>query len=141
AGHMVPRVMRVLLLGDVATLPLRKVLAVVGTAAASSEHPLGVAVTKYCKEELGTETLGYCTDFQAVPGCGIGCKVSNVEGILAAVPQTFSVLIGNREWLRRNGLTISSDVSDAMTDHEMKGQTAILVAIDGVLCGMIAIAD
>nr|XP_055215870.1 copper-transporting ATPase 2 isoform X8 [Gorilla gorilla gorilla] len=116
-------------------------------------------------KELGTETLGYCTDFQAVPGCGIGCKVSNVEGILAhserplsapashlneagslpaekdAAPQTFSVLIGNREWLRRNGLTISSDVSDAMTDHEMKGQTAILVAIDGVLCGMIAIAD
>ncbi|XP_055100776.1 copper-transporting ATPase 2 isoform X24 [Symphalangus syndactylus] len=163
--HGVPRVMRVLLLGDMATLPLRKVLAVVGTAEASSEHPLGVAVTKYCKEELGTETLGYCTDFQAVPGCGIGCKVSNVEGILAhserplsapashlneagslpaekdAAPQTFSVLIGNREWLRRNGLTISSDVSDAMTDHEMKGQTAILVAIDGVLCGMIAIAD
>uniref|UniRef100_A0A2K5RMZ9 Copper-transporting ATPase 2 n=1 Tax=Cebus imitator TaxID=2715852 RepID=A0A2K5RMZ9_CEBIM len=161
--HGVPRVMRVLLLGDVAKLPLRKVLAVVGTAEASSEHPLGVAVTKYCKEELGTETLGYCTDFQAVPGCGIGCKVSNMEGILAhsgsplsashlneagslpeekdAAPQTFSVLIGNREWLRRNGLTISSDVSDAMTDHEMKGQTAILVAIDGVLCGMIAIAD
>ncbi|XP_047409631.1 copper-transporting ATPase 2 isoform X5 [Sciurus carolinensis] len=153
----VPRVMRVLLLADVATLPLRKVLAVVGTAEASSEHPLGVAVTKYCKEELGTETLGYCTDFQAVPGCGIGCKVSNVEGILAhsehpqdvgslpmgkdAAPHTFSVLIGNREWMRRNGLTISSDISDAMTDHEMKGQTAILVAIDGVLCGMIAIAD
>ncbi|XP_006879581.1 PREDICTED: copper-transporting ATPase 2 [Elephantulus edwardii] len=158
--HGVPKVMRVLLLVDVAELPLRKVLAVVGTAEASSEHPLGVAVTKYCKEELGTETLGYCTDFQAVPGCGIGCKVSNVDGILAAkekaghlsgigsmpaekdaVPKTFSVLIGNREWMRRNGLTISSDVSDAMADHEMKGQTAVLVAIDGVLCGMIAIAD
>nr|XP_012996591.1 copper-transporting ATPase 2 [Cavia porcellus] len=160
--HGVPRVMRVLLLVDMATLPLRKVLAVVGTAEASSEHPLGLAVTKYCKEELGTETLGYCTDFQAVPGCGISCKVSNVEAILSqserplsgqtghlkgigpppdAEPQTFSVLIGNREWMRRNGLTISSDVSDAMTDHEMKGQTAILVAIDGVLCGMIAIAD
>uniref|UniRef100_A0A480WPK6 Uncharacterized protein n=1 Tax=Sus scrofa TaxID=9823 RepID=A0A480WPK6_PIG len=81
--HGVPKVMRVLLLVDVATLPLRKVLAVVGTAEASSEHPLGVAVTRYCKEELGTETLGYCTDFQAVPGCGIGCKVSNVEGVLA----------------------------------------------------------
>uniref|UniRef100_F6VMS7 Copper-transporting ATPase 2 n=1 Tax=Monodelphis domestica TaxID=13616 RepID=F6VMS7_MONDO len=175
----VPRVMRVLLLVDMVSLPLRKVLAVVGTAEASSEHPLGVAVTKYCKEELGAETLGYCTDFQAVPGCGIGCKVSNVEAILAqsedplnewsshlngvgslptkkgrtpadsfpsdhsrsAVPHTYSVLIGNREWMRRNGLTISADVSDAMTDHEMKGQTAILVAIDGVLCGMLAIAD
>ncbi|XP_074073295.1 copper-transporting ATPase 2 isoform X2 [Macrotis lagotis] len=163
----VPRVMRVLLLVDMVSLPMRKVLAIVGTAEASSEHPLGVAVTKYCKEELGTETLGYCTDFQAVPGCGIGCKVSNVEAILAQVEdslkeqsnhlngvggslpaergagmsQTYSVLIGNREWMRRNGLTISTDVSDAMTDHEMKGQTAILVAIDGVLCGMVAIAD
>nr|XP_020825609.1 copper-transporting ATPase 2 isoform X2 [Phascolarctos cinereus] len=162
----VPKVMRVLLLVDMVSLPLRKVLAVVGTAEASSEHPLGVAVTKYCKEELGTETLGYCMDFQAVPGCGIGCKVSNVEAILAqskhpvneqnshlngvgslpaekgaAAPQTYSVLIGNREWMRRNGLTISADVSDAMTSHEMKGQTAILVAIDGVLCGMVAIAD
>ncbi|XP_066237040.1 copper-transporting ATPase 2 isoform X4 [Saccopteryx leptura] len=162
--HGVPKVMQVLLLVDAATLPLRKVLAVVGTAEASSEHPLGVAVTKYCKEELGTEALGYCMDFQAVPGCGIGCKVSSVDGVLAHsvppsqraahpsgvgsvpaetddAPQTFSVLIGNREWMRRNGLTISSDVSDAMTDHEMEGQTAILVAIDGVLCGMIAIAD
>uniref|UniRef100_A0A3Q1LJK3 Copper-transporting ATPase 2 n=1 Tax=Bos taurus TaxID=9913 RepID=A0A3Q1LJK3_BOVIN len=163
--HGVPKVSRVLLLVDVATLPLRKVLAVVGTAEASSEHPLGVAVTRYCKEELGTETLGCCTDFQAVPGCGISCKVSSVESILAqgerlqgpltthlnrvgsnptetdAATQTFSVLIGNREWMRRNGLTVTSDVRDAMTDHEMKGQTAILVAIDGVLCGMIAIAD
>uniref|UniRef100_G3T9F9 P-type Cu(+) transporter n=1 Tax=Loxodonta africana TaxID=9785 RepID=G3T9F9_LOXAF len=158
--HGVPKVMRVLLLVDMAALPLRKVLAVVGTAEASSEHPLGVAVTKYCKEELGTETLGYCTDFQAVPGCGIGCKVSSVDSILSpstqahhlngvgstpaekdTAPETFSVLIGNREWMRRNGLTISSDISDMMTDHEMKGQTAVLVAIDGVLCGMITIAD
>ncbi|NP_001393472.1 copper-transporting ATPase 2 isoform y [Homo sapiens] len=115
--HGVPRVMRVLLLGDVATLPLRKVLAVVGTAEASSEHPLGVAVTKYCKEELGTETLGYCTDFQAVPGCGIGCKVSNVEGILAHSERPLS----------------------APASH--LNEAGSLPAEKGVLCGMIAIAD
>ncbi|XP_053141057.1 copper-transporting ATPase 2 isoform X2 [Hemicordylus capensis] len=173
----VPRVLRVLLLGEAAAaLSLKKVLAVVGTAEASSEHPLGMAVTRYCKEELGTEILGYCKDFQAVPGCGISCRVSSIEAVLseteqhlnnpnlqpcdidrgateqnsqpgvsklgdAEVPQTYSVLIGNREWMRRNGLHISSDVNDAMTGHEMKGHTAILVAIDGVLCGMIAIAD
>lgn len=44
---------------------------------------------------------------------------------------TYLVLIGNREWMRRNGLHIANDVNDAMTDHETKGQTAILVAIDG----------
>ncbi|XP_059694953.1 copper-transporting ATPase 2 isoform X2 [Haemorhous mexicanus] len=172
----VPKVTRVLLMGDTTVLPLKKVLAVVGTAEASSEHPLGMAVTKYCKEELGAESLGYCTDFQAVPGCGISCKVGGVEAILGtaeegpnkldanrsgdssaplgdngaitllesqgpSASQKYSVLIGNREWMRRNGLNIANDVNDAMTNHEMKGQTAILVAIDGVLCGMIAVAD
>ncbi|KAM8977604.1 copper-transporting ATPase 2 [Pelodytes ibericus] len=170
--HGVPRVMRFLLLGD--TIKLKRMLAVVGTAEASSEHPLGMAVTKYCKEELGTESLGYCTDFHAVPGCGISCKVNNVESVLvqseeglneqndyrssliqtqdgsliitpelqgASAPEPHCVLIGNREWMRRNGLHISSDINEAMTSHEMKGQTAVLVAIDGGLCGMIAIAD
>ncbi|XP_063171430.1 copper-transporting ATPase 2 isoform X3 [Candoia aspera] len=159
----VPRVIRVLLLGDrEATLPLKKFHALVGTAEASSEHPLGMAVTQYCKKELGTEVLGCCKDFQTVPGCGISCNVSSTETILGdevdqdvtslsrhidgldkdtAVSHAYSVLIGNREWMRRNGLLISSDVHEAMSGHEMKGHTAILVAINGVLCGMMAIAD
>lgn len=48
----------------------------------------------------------------------------------------YSVLIGNREWMRRNGLHIANDVNDAMTDHETKGQTAVLVAIDGNCCSL-----
>lgn len=36
--------------------------------------------------------------------------------------------------MRRNGLDVPGTVSDAMTDHETKGQTAILVAIDGITC-------
>lgn len=35
-----------------------------------------------CVQELGTESLGTCTDFQAVPGCGIRCQVSNTESLL-----------------------------------------------------------
>lgn len=99
--HGVPRVTRVLVLWEVARLPLRKILALVGTAEASSEHPLGVAVaahcrqvrtpqraprlvvvTRLCGQELGSDALGYCQDFQAVPGCGISCRVSNVEHLL-----------------------------------------------------------
>lgn len=33
-------------------------------------------------QELGTESLGTCTDFQAVPGCGVRCQVSNTETVL-----------------------------------------------------------
>lgn len=32
-------------------------------------------------QELGTESLGACSDFQAVPGCGIRCQVSNTEAL------------------------------------------------------------
>lgn len=46
----VPQVTRVLVLWDLARMPLRKVLVLVGTAEASSEHPLGTAVAKYCKD-------------------------------------------------------------------------------------------
>ncbi|XP_032878170.1 copper-transporting ATPase 2 isoform X2 [Amblyraja radiata] len=173
----VPQVMRVLVLGNIAQLSLKTLLAVVGTAEASSEHPLGSAITKYCKEELGTDVLGHCTDFQSVPGCGISCKVANVETVLkkseqspskereqsgelmqirdshnivssqitgaegTVISQAYSVSIGNREWMIRNGLHVGNDVDEAMISHEMKGQTAVLVAVDGTLCGMMAIAD
>uniref|UniRef100_A0A3Q3Q018 Copper-transporting ATPase 2 n=1 Tax=Monopterus albus TaxID=43700 RepID=A0A3Q3Q018_MONAL len=163
----VPRVTRVLVLWEMARMPLRKILALVGTAEASSEHPLAMAVTKHCKETLGCDVLGYCQDFQAVPGCGISCRVFSVEHLLqqqseerfllpgattnesnlfsaAEAPPAapfYSVLIGNREWMRRNGHHIGVDVDAAMSSHETKGQTAILVAIDGVLCAMLAIAD
>lgn len=39
--------------------------------------------------------------------------------------------------MMRNGLEVTDDVDDAMSSHETKGQTAILVAIDGTLCFVI----
>uniref|UniRef100_A0A8B9Q231 Copper-transporting ATPase 1 n=1 Tax=Apteryx owenii TaxID=8824 RepID=A0A8B9Q231_APTOW len=156
--HGTPEVMQVRFLVESNRIPHNKMLAIVGTAESNSEHPLGVAITKYCKKELDSETLGTCTDFQVVPGCGISCKVTNIElegsflvirmmvelyFLLSATltSQKYSVLIGNREWMNRNGLLVKSEVDKAMTEHERRGRTAVLAAIDGVLCGLIAIAD
>ncbi|KAM9324076.1 copper-transporting ATPase 1 [Gastrophryne carolinensis] len=172
--HGSPIVMQMKLLVENNGMPSNKLLAIVGTAESSSEHPLGAAVTKHCKEVLNVETLGTCSDFQAVPGCGISCKVSNIEHLLGSPDwtasknsknallvhiegphedpfiepqaaststQTYSVLIGNREWMNRNFLTMKSETDLLMTEHEKKGRTAVLVAVDGVLCGLIAIAD
>ncbi|NXA74222.1 ATP7A ATPase, partial [Thryothorus ludovicianus] len=179
--HGTPEVMQVKFLVEGNLLPRHKLLAIVGTAESSSEHPLGAAITKYCKKELNSETLGTCTDFQVVPGCGISCKVTNIEALLyrqnrmveennvknvtlvkieenvdesvqpaliidADLPtpvtsQNYSVLIGNREWMARNGLQVRNEVDKAMMDHERRGRTAVLAAVDGVLCGLIAIAD
>lgn len=51
--------------------------------------------------------------------------------VVSGEPLCYSVLIGNREWMKRNGHHIEADVDAAMSSHEAKGQTAILVAIDG----------
>lgn len=180
--HGTPVVNQVKVLVESNKISRNKILAIVGTAESNSEHPLGAAVTKYCKQELDTETLGTCTDFQVVPGCGISCKVTNIEGLLhksnlkieenniknaslvqidaineqsstsssmiidahlsnAVNTQQYKVLIGNREWMIRNGLVISNDVDNSMIEHERKGRTAVLVTIDDELCGLIAIAD
>uniref|UniRef100_A0A8C5MRG7 P-type Cu(+) transporter n=1 Tax=Leptobrachium leishanense TaxID=445787 RepID=A0A8C5MRG7_9ANUR len=174
--HGSPVVMQVKVLIESNKMPSNKLLAIIGTAESNSEHPLGSAVTRHCKETLNTDVLGTCTDFLAVPGCGITCKVSNIEQFVhkrtssyhenvllvkvegrnedsilqpfieAPEPpsfssQTYSVLIGNREWMNRNFLNLMNDTDALMAEHEQKGRTAVLVAIDGVLCGLIIIAD
>ncbi|XP_055249777.1 copper-transporting ATPase 1 isoform X3 [Moschus berezovskii] len=180
--HGTPVVNQVKVLVESNRISRNKILAIVGTAESNSEHPLGAAITKYCKQELDTETLGTCIDFQVVPGCGINCKVTNIEGLLhknnwkieenniknaslvqidesneqsstsssmiidaqfsnALNAQQYKVLIGNREWMIRNGLAINNSVNDSMTEHERRGRTAVLVAVDDELCGLIAIAD
>ncbi|XP_061690064.1 copper-transporting ATPase 1 isoform X2 [Syngnathoides biaculeatus] len=176
-----PNVVQVKIVVEGNKMPRSRLLAIVGTAENNSEHPLGAAITKYCKQELGTDSLGVCTDFEAVPGCGIRCKVSNTEmlskhsesdsednnqrnSMLVQISDTltsttshplimdpqplslaqtasYTVLIGNREWMRRNCLQIRPDIDDAMTEHERRGRTAVLVAVDNLLCAMIAIAD
>ena len=45
--------------------------------------------------------------------------------------QKYSVLIGNREWMNRNGLIVKNEVDKAMTEHERRGRTAVLAAVDG----------
>lgn len=48
--HGTPEVTQVKFLVEGNQLPHKKMLAIVGTAESNSEHPLGVAITKYCKK-------------------------------------------------------------------------------------------
>jgi Cu+-exporting ATPase len=52
-----------------------------------------------------------------------------VQGATAS--SQFDVLIGNREWMHRNGLVITDDMESSMTEQEDQGITAVLCAIDG----------
>lgn len=59
----------------------------------------------------------------------------------ASAPQPYQVLIGNREWMQRNGLIVTDLMDKTMSEHEDQGHTAVLCAIDGVLVAMLAVAD
>ncbi|XP_078602292.1 copper-transporting ATPase 1-like isoform X1 [Branchiostoma floridae x Branchiostoma japonicum] len=181
--HGVPRVMRTALFVEPAVCTLRLLLAIVGTAEQSSEHPIASAIVKHVREMLCIESLGKASDFQAVPGCGLRCTVSGIESVLQAssqsvdssnhsnmantddrqataedtptiieppvanepqgamAPQEYRILVGNREWMQRNGINVRDEVDETMKEHEEKGQTAVLISIDGTLVGMIAVAD
>jgi Cu+-exporting ATPase len=40
------------------------------------------AIVKYVKETIGTDMIGQCSNFQAIPGCGLKCSVSNIDNML-----------------------------------------------------------
>jgi len=44
---------------------------------------------------------------------------------------TYDVVIGNREWIKRSGLSVEAEVNRAMKKLEVTGQTVVLCAING----------
>lgn len=92
-----------------------------------SEHPLGRAIVRRAEEQgLG---LGDVADFEALRGKG-------VRGVVDGK----SVLVGSRTLLEEHGVT-AAILEDEMRHLEGEGKTAMLVAVDGELLGLLAVAD
>src|SRR5690625_1405208 len=93
----------------------------------SSEHPLGQAIVRKAEEE-GLDIVAP-KDFEAIPGKG-----------LRAVFEGQKILIGNRRLMRENQVQIEDKENDLLKLEE-EGKTAMLVAIEGKITGIIAVAD
>ncbi|XP_012223719.2 copper-transporting ATPase 1 isoform X2 [Linepithema humile] len=81
--HGVPIVTKIGLFVGEKVCSLAKLLLVVGTAEINSEHPIASAIVNYVKDTIGTGATGQCTNFQAVAGCGLKCKVSHLDAALS----------------------------------------------------------
>ncbi len=103
------------------------ILRLAGSAEKGSEHPIGVAIVEKASKTVGD--LIEPKNFEYIPGQGV-----------YAVVDGRTVVLGNDRLMK--GFEV--DVSKAEKDVESlrdEGKTVIYVAIDGVLAGLIAVAD
>jgi Cu+-exporting ATPase len=104
-----------------------EVLKLAASLEAGSEHPLAAAVLR------GAEAKGVAIpkveDFQAVTGQGVKGKVEGRP-----------VLLGNARLLESAGID-PSPLAEAAERRRRRGETVVLLAADGKLAGLIAVAD
>ena len=101
-------------------------LRLAAAADAQSEHPLAAAVAAAAKKRaLAVDASSH---FESVPGHGVQATVGGRI-----------VLVGNRRLLERNGVTPGLDREAEQLRADAK--TALYVAADGRVLGLIAVAD
>ncbi len=104
------------------------VLKIAASAELRSEHPLGEAVVKKAREK--GLSLTEPASFQAVVGQGIKARVGKME-----------VVKGSRALMARLKIKIPREMENKMEKLENEGKTAMLMAADGKIIGLVAVAD
>jgi len=104
-----------------------QVLQFAAIAEKNSEHPLGAAIVKRA-DERGLQ-IDEPQFFNAIPGHGVEVEHKGAK-----------ILLGNRKLMEANNLDISA-LENKMKALEEEGKTAMLLAVDNQLAGLIAVAD
>jgi len=101
----------------------------VGSLEDASEHPIAVAVAAGAREMVGD--LRPVESFQSSGGRG-------VQGVVDAV----AVVAGRPEWLRSEwSLSAPVELAEARRKQESHGRSVVMVAADGVIVGLVSVAD
>ncbi|TYL39603.1 heavy metal translocating P-type ATPase [Natronococcus pandeyae] len=103
------------------------VLGAAATAESGSEHPIARAIVEGAEDR--SVDLGEVSEFENVPGHGIRAETDRG-----------SVLIGRRKLLEEEGID-TQPAEETLTRLEREGKTAMPVAVDGDLLGVLAVAD
>ena len=117
----------------------------VGLSEMGSEHPIGKAILKAAKQELGvgSDSMidGSIGEFQATVGKGISAYI---EPATSAERKRYKVLVGNASYLQSQGiaLPLSLTASPANpTTLPPAGTTHIYTAIDATYTGSLSLSD
>ncbi|KAI8917401.1 hypothetical protein BC831DRAFT_485164 [Entophlyctis helioformis] len=113
-------------------------LSMVGAVESNSEHPLGKSIVEHARSQLGVSAFReQVVDFEAIPGSGISCHVIRADG-----SQMHAMHIGSVKYLQDTAGVSLTDASMATkAQYESRGCTVVLVALDGALAALVALAD
>ena len=92
-----------------------------------SEHPLGKAIVRCCKKELGAEPA-QADGFSMLPGRGVRARVEGKQ-----------ILAGNPELLNEHGVSMTPP--PPAEEAIRKGCTVTYLAVDGVFAGYLVLSD
>jgi P-type Cu+ transporter len=113
---------------DTSVMGENELLRLAAIAESGSEHPLGQAVVNYAEEK--GNVVSNPDSFEAVSGHGLKARYAD-----------HTILIGNRKLMDENHIHVTATTDSMLNDLEIQGKTAVLVAIDNKLAGIIGIAD
>ncbi len=106
---------------------VEEVLRLAASAEALSEHPLARAITAAAEEQ--DLALAEAEDFLATPGKGVTANVDDHR-----------VMIGTHRFLAAQDID-TAPLKQAAASHEAQARTTVLLAVDGKIAGILAIAD
>ena len=106
---------------------LSDLLQLIASAAQHSEHPLAQAILEAAEEE-GLDLLPV-SHFKAVIGRGLSAQVEGRQ-----------LLVGNESLMKEKSID-SSAFQEQLLELSQDGKTAMFVAVDGQLAGILAVAD
>jgi Cu+-exporting ATPase len=104
-----------------------ELLRLVAGAERASEHPLGEAIVEGAKKR--GLMVPEVTDFQSITGRG-----------LEATAEGRGILVGNQRLMEERGIGVAALAGD-MDRLAAEGKTPMLVALDGKVAGIVAVAD
>ncbi len=108
--------------------PEEEILRLAAAVEIGSEHPLGEAIVRAAKHQM--LDIPKVNNFEAIPGHGIRGQVNGDR-----------ILLGNRRLFQEQGYPIEKPTEDRLTLLESDGKTAMLVGCNGLLVGIVAVAD
>ena len=103
------------------------VLQIAASVEKNSEHPLAEAIVKKAKEK--NLALSEVEGFQAIPGYGVTADLENKK-----------ILFGTRKLMTSNQIN-SNIIEEKMIVLEDQGKTAMILAVEKDIIGIIAVAD